>query len=222
VCSSDLDLAKAKAAVAAYKAETGKDLSFQLPTDTSAEAQASAKAFAQLMKKAGITVNVLTQDTATITSTAFPSPTSGKVNPYQMYPTTLFEGTGTSFTLPFLVSNSYQAPGNLTLKVLPASAAALFGGFGRLINPARFSDTTQDSLVWAAQFDTTSARRAKLRAATKYIQENAMVLPAPTIQYLYGFVSDLKGFDTFTLASGGRGRPMTNSGVNWTGVYIDN
>lgn len=216
------DLAKAKAAVAAYKKDTGKDLSFQLPTDTSAEAQASAKAFAQIMKKAGITVNILTQDTATITSTAFPSPTSGKVNPYQMYPTTLFEGTGTSFTLPFLVSNSYQAPNNLTLKVLPASVAPLFGGFGRLINPARFSDPTQDSLVWGAQFDITSARKAKLKAATKYIQENAMLLPLPTIQYLYGFTSNMKGFDTFTLASGGRGRAMTNSGVNWTGVYLEN
>lgn len=215
------DLAKAKAAVAAYKAETGKNLTFQLPSDTSAEAQASAKAFAQIMKKAGITVSILTQDTATITSSAFPSPTSGKVNPYQMYPTTVFEGTGTSFTLPFLVSNMFTAPNNRTIASLGA-LGVFFGAFGRAINPGRFTDTTQDSLVYAGWYDTTSARRTKLRAATKYIQENAMVLPAPTIQYLFGFSSNMKGFDTFTLASGGRGRPMTNSGVNWTGVYIEN
>lgn len=215
------DLAKAKAAVAAYKAETGKDLTFQLPADTSAEAQASAKAFAQIMKKAGITVNILTQDTATITSTAFPSPSSGKVNTYQMYPTTLFEGTGTSFTLPFLQSNGFLAPGNLMLKAQPALAPAL-GAFGRLINPARFSDATQDSLVWGAQFDTSSLRKDKLQAATKYIQENAQVLPMPTIQYLFGFNKKLSGFETYTLASGGRGRPMTNAGVNWTGVYVGN
>jgi len=215
------DLAKAKAAVAAYKAETGKDLAFQLPADTSAEAQASAKAFAQIMKKAGITVNILTQDTATITSNAFPLPSSGKVNPYQMYPTTLFEGTGTSFILPFLVSNMFAAPNNRTVAAF-GPLGAVFGGFGRTINPARFNDTTQDKLIFDAWYDTTSARRTKLRAATKYMQENAMVLPAPTIQYLYGFVSDMKGFDTFTLASGGRGRAMTNAGVNWTGVYIDN
>ena len=215
------DLTKAKAAVAAYKAETGKDLTFQLPADTSAEAQASAKAFAQLMRRAGITVTILTQDTATITSNAFPSPTSGKVNPYQMYPTTLFEGTGTSFILPFLVSNMFTAPNNRTLANFGA-LGALFGGFGRAINPARFSDAAQDRLIFDAWYDTTSARRTKLRAATKYIQENAMVLPAPTIQYLFGFTSNMKGFDTFTLASGGRGRAMTNSGVNWTGVYIEN
>ncbi|MEN9300668.1 MAG: hypothetical protein RLZZ254_449 [Actinomycetota bacterium] len=210
------DLAKAKEYVAAYKKDTGKDLAFQLPADTSAESQASAKAYAQIMRRAGITVNILTQDTATITKTAFPTPGTG-VNTYQMYPTTLFEGTGTSFTLPFLQSNGFRAPGNLSTRAIPA--LALFGG---AINPARFSDTTLDSLVWAAQFDTTSDRRNKLRAATKYIQENAMVQPMPTIQYVYSFASNMKGFDTFTLASGGRGRAMTNSGVNWTGVYIEN
>ena len=210
------DLAKAREYVAAYKKDTGKDLAFQLPADTSAESQASAKAYAQIMRRAGITVNILTQDTATITKTAFPTPGTG-VNTYQMYPTTLFEGTGTSFTLPFLQSNGFRAPGNLSTRAIPA--LALFGG---AINPARFSDTTMDSLVWAAQFDTTSDRRNKLRAATKYIQENAMVQPMPTIQYVYGFASNMKGFDTFTLASGGRGRAMTNSGVNWTGVYIEN
>ena len=214
------DLAKAKAAAAAYKRDTGKNLSFQLPADTSAEAQASAKAFAQIMRKAGITVNILTQDTATITTNAFPSPASGRVNPYQMYPTTLFEGTGTGFILPFIQSNGYTAPGNLTLRATGA-LAPLFGGFGRLINPARFSDPAQDALVWAAQFDTTSARRAKLKAVTKYMQENAAVLPVPSIQYLYGFNANLKGFDTFVLASGGRGRAMTNAGVNWTGVYLE-
>ena len=214
------DLAKAKQYVAAYKAETGKDLSFQLPADTSAEAQASAKAFAQIMKKAGITVNILTQDTATITSTAFPSPTSGRVNTYQMYPTTLFEGTGTGFILPFIQSNGYAAPGNQTLQATGA-LAPLFGGFGRLINPARFSDPAQDALVWGAQFDTTAARRTKLKAVTKYLQETAGVLPVPSIQYLYGFNKNLKGFDTFILAAGGRGRAMTNAGVNWTGVYLE-
>lgn len=215
------DLAKAKEHAAKYKAETGKDLSFQLPADTSAEAQASAKAFAQIMKKAGITVSILTQDTATITSNAFPSPTSGKVNPYQIYPTTLFEGTGTGFILPFIQSNGYSAPGNGLLQATGA-LAPLFGGFGRAINPSRFSDPAQDALVWSAQFDTTSARRAKLKAVTKFIQENASVMPVPTTQYLYGFNSNLKGFDTFILAAGGRGRPMTNAGVNWTGVYLEN
>jgi hypothetical protein len=114
----------------------------------------------------------------------------------------------------------FTAPNNRTVAGLGA-LGVFFGAFGRAINPGRFSDATQDSLVYAGWYDTTSARRTKLRAATKYIQENAMVLPTPTIQYLYGFTNKMKGFDTFTLAAGGRGRPMTNSGVNWTGVYIE-
>lgn len=209
------DLAKAKRFAAAYKAETGKDLAFNIPVDVSADAQASAKSLAQIMKKAGITVNIQTEDTATITAKAFPSP-GNPPNPYQMYPTVLFEGRGVSFTFPFVQSNVYRAPNNLGAAAIPQLLA-----FGVGLNPSRFSDPALDNLVWAAQFDTTKARAAKVKAVTKYLQENASVLSVPTTQYLYGFNANLKGFDTFVLASGGRGRPMTNAGVNWTGVYLE-
>lgn len=218
------NLAKAKQYVAAYKAETGKDLTFTLPADPSSESQAGAKTFAQLMKKAGITVNISTEDTATITANAFPSPSSGKTNPYQMYPTTLFEGTGTEFTLPFVQSNGFNAPGNLFVAGLTRASAALgglFKNFGALINPARLNDPTLDKLVWAAQFDTTSTRTANVKAVSKYLQENADVLPFPTLGYATGLSKNLKGWDKFILASGGAGIPMTNAGLNWTGVYIE-
>ena len=218
------NLAKAKEYVAKYKAETGKDLTFTLPADPSSESQAGAKTFAQLMKKAGITVNISTEDTATITANAFPSPSSGKTNPYQMYPTTLFEGTGTEFTLPFIQSNGFNAPGNLFLAGLTKASAALgfvFKNFGALINPARLNDPALDALVWKAQFDTTSTRTANVKAVTKYLQENATVLPAPTLGYSTGLSKKLKGWDKFTLASGGAGVPMTNAGINWVGVYLE-
>jgi len=215
------NLAKAREHVAKYKAATGKDLTFSQPADTSAESQASAKLFQQMMKRAGITMNISTEDTATITAKAFPSPTSGQVNTYQLYPTTLFEGTGTAFTLPFLQSNSFTAPNNLTLRGLGA-LAPLFGAFGRAINPARFADPKQDALVWAAQYSPDKASRpAKLRALTAYLQETAAVLPAPSIQYGFAFNSKVKGYDTFTLASGGRGKAMTNAGAAWVGVYLE-
>jgi ABC-type transport system substrate-binding protein len=218
------DLAKAKQYVAAYKAETGKDLTFTLPADPSAESQASAKTFAQIMKKAGITVNISTEDTATITANAFPSPSTGKTNPYQMYPTTLFEGTGTEFTLPFVQSNAFSAPGNLFLPGLTRASAALgglFKNFGAIINPARLNDPALDALVWKAQFDTTSTRTANVKAVTKYLQEQAVVLPAPTLGYSTGMSKKLKGWDKFTLASGGAGVPMTNAGINFVGVYLE-
>jgi glutathione transport system substrate-binding protein len=218
------NLAKAKEYVAKYKAETGKDLTFTLPADPSAESQAGAKTFAQLMKKAGITVNISTEDTATITANAFPSPSSGKTNPYQIYPTTLFEGTGTEFTLPFVQSNAFNAPGNLFVAGLSRASAALgglFRNFGALINPARLNDPALDALVWKAQFDTTSTRTANIKAVTKYLQDNATVLPAPTLGYSTGLSKKLKGYDRFTLASGGAGVPMTNAGINWVGVYLE-
>jgi len=215
------NLAKAKEHVAKYKSETGQDLAFSLPTDTSADSQASAKAFAQILKKAGITVTIATEDTATITAKAFPTPGTG-LNPYQMYPTTLFEGTGAYFVLPFIQSNSFRAPGINIAAVVGAANAPTFLAFGALINPGRFSDPAQDTLVWTAQFDTTGTRVKNLKAVTKFMQENANVLPVPTIQYTFGFNKKLKGYDKFILASGGQGRAMTNAGPNWTGVYIEN
>ncbi len=214
------DLAKAKAAVAAYKKDTGKDLTFTTPADTSPEAQASAKLVKQMMKAAGITMNISTEDTATITAKAFPSPSSGKVNEYQLYPTTLFEGTGTSFTLPFLQSNSFAAPNNQFLAAMGALAPT-FVGFGRVINPARFADKTQDALVWAAQYDTTATRKANLLKLTEYLQSTAAVLPGPSIQYGWAFNENVKGYEKFQLAAGGAPKPVSNAGAAWVGVYIE-
>ena len=214
------DLAKAKAAAAAYKKDTGKALTFSFPADASADSQASAKVFKQMMKAAGITANISTEDTATITDRAFPSPTSGKVNPYQLYPTTLAEGTGTSFTLPFLQSNSYAAPGNQFLGAMGA-LAPLFGGFGRVINPARFSDKTQDALVWAAQYDTTATRKANLMKLTEYLQSNASVLAGSATQIGWAFNANVKGYEKFQLAAGGSPKPVSNAGTQWVGVYIE-
>ena len=214
------DLAKAKAAVAAYKKDTGKDLTFTTPADTSAEAQATAKLVKQMMKAAGIVMNISTEDTATITSKAFPTPTSGKVNEYQLYPTTLFEGTGTGFTLPFLQSNGFAAPNNQFLAAM-GPLAPLFGGFGRVINPARCADKTQDALVWAAQFDTTATRKANLLKLTEYLQSTAAVLPSPSIQYGWAFNENVKGYEKFQLASGGSPKPVSNAGASWGGVYLE-
>ncbi|MGA1505860.1 MAG: ABC transporter substrate-binding protein [Ilumatobacteraceae bacterium] len=218
------NLAKAKQYAAAYKQDTGKDLSFQLPTDTSAESQANSKAIQQMMKKAGITMTILTEDTATITAKAFPTPGTG-YNSYQAYPTLLFEGDGTEFVLPFIPSNMFTSPNNLTVAALRAQAGALAAGtfneFGKLINPGRNSDKALDSLVWDAWYDTSSARKAKLRAVTKYYQSEALSIHTPHMAYFTGLSKKLKGWDTFFLASGGRGIPMTNAGINYTGLYIE-
>ena len=99
--------------------------------------------------------------------------------------------------------------------------APLFGGFGRVINPARFADKTQDALVWAAQFDTTATRKANLLKLTEYLQSTAAVLPSPSIQYGWAFNENVKGYEKFQLASGGSPKPVSNAGASWGGVYLE-
>jgi len=217
------DLAKAKKYVAAYKKDTGNDLTYTVPADPSAEAQANAKAAQQIMKKAGITMNISTEDTATITAKAFPSPGTG-FNEYQAYPTLLFEGDGVEFTFPFMVRNMFLTPNNKLVTVLGGPTSQGGGamlGFGALINPGRTNDAALDAAVYAAWYDTTSGRNAKIKAAMKYYQENAFSLHGTSLAYFTGVSKKLKGWDTFYLASGGKGIPMTNAGLNYSGVYIE-
>lgn len=213
------NIAKAKEYAAAYKAETGKDLTFTIPADTSTESQANAKATQQIFKKAGITTTLLIEDTATQVAKAFPSTAEiakGNLNPYPFYGVLLFEGRGTTFTLPFLQTNVFLEPGNGKLALTRALLA-----LGAGLNVGRNADVELSKLIWDAKQDVTAARTAKLKAITKYVQEKAYLLPLPTQVYGFGFSPKLKGFDKFTLASGGQGRAMTNAGINWTAVYLE-
>lgn len=217
------DLAKAKEFVAAYKKETGKDLVFTQPADTDSESQAGAKAAQQILKKAGITMNISTEDTATITAKAFPTPGTG-FNSYQAYPTLLFEGDGVEFTFPFMVRNMFLTPNNKLVAGLggPGSVAGgTFLAFGALINPGRTADAALDAAVFSAWYDTTSGRNAKIKAAVKYYQENAFSLHGASQAYFTGVNKKLKGWDTYFLAGGGKGIPMTNAGINYTGLYLE-
>jgi ABC-type transport system substrate-binding protein len=212
------DTKKSEAFQEAYFKETGKKLTVQLVATTSADSKANAQAVKTILKKSGIESTLLVEDAATQVANAFPGPTAvaaGKFNPYQAYPVVLFEGEGTSFILPFLSPNVFKEPGNDFLKVVPT-----FVAFGVGLNVTRHTDATLSGLLWSAKQDITSARATKLKAVTKYVQENAVVVPTPTLNYTYAFNSKIKGFDKFTLAAGGAGIPMTNAGVNWTGVYI--
>ena len=219
----EYDLAKAKQFAAAYKQETGKDLVFSQPADPSAESQANAKAAQQILKKAGITMNISTEDTATITAKAFPTPGTG-FNSYQAYPTLLFEGDGVEFIFPFMVKNMFLTPNNKLVAGL-GGATSLAGGtflaFGALINVGRTADAALDAAVQSAWYDTTSGRNAKIKAAVKYYQENGFSLHGTHQAYFTGVNKKLKGWDTYFLASGGRGIPMTNAGINFTGLYIE-
>ena len=213
------DVKKSKEYQAAYKAETGKDLTFQINATLSDESLNNAKAAQQIFAKAGINTTINQEDGATQVANAFPglaAAAAGKLNPYQAYAVLLFEGEGTGFILPFLQQNVFSEPGNNA----KTERSPLLPIAGTALNLTRHKDTALTDLVYAAKQDTTKGRDAKLKALTKYVQENAVVIPTPTLMYSFGFGKKLRGYDTFELASKKNGIPMTNAGINWTGIWV--
>jgi peptide/nickel transport system substrate-binding protein len=204
------NLANAKTEAAAYKAATGKDLAFTLPVAETTASMANAKAIQQIMAKAGIAVTLNQETGSAIVAKAFPTPGTSLGNPYQALPILLFEAEGTTFTIPFLVSNTAADTGNM----MGFTGLKPFYG---LLSLTRHKNTAVDKALFDAR---AAGTKAAFAAATEIVQNNAMVIPTPTLQYFFGLNAKLKGFDTFYLASGGKGKPMTNAGINWTGVYI--
>jgi peptide/nickel transport system substrate-binding protein len=206
-------LANAKAELAKYKAATGKDLEFTLPVAETTASLANAKAIQQIMAKAGIKVTLNQETGSAIVAKAFPAPGTSAGNPYQALPILLFEGQGTAFTIPFLVSNTANDVGNFSGKGPLAGLAAFYP----LLSLTRPKNAAVDKALFDARATGTSAA---LKSATEVVQNAAIVVPTPTLTYFYGLNPKLKGFDTYTLAAGGKGKAMTNAGINWTGVYV--
>jgi hypothetical protein len=180
--STSLDLAQAigsrlaKAAVAAYKTDTGKDLSFSIQVAVGDDGGLeNAKYTVKMFEKAGMKVEINQSYTsAELVSKTYPGlldVLGGKLNPFQLVQAALYENTGTDFIAPFLPSNAFLEPGNTKI----ADAGALGAGVravGVQLNFGRHSDTARDELVWKAVGETNQAKRVKAwKAVTKYIQE---------------------------------------------------
>ena len=216
------DLAKAKAAVAAYEAETKKKLEFSIQVavgDTGG--MDNAKYSVAMWKKAGMTVTINNSySSADLVAKVYPSATDvaqGKLNPFQLANLNVYENTGTDFILPFLPSNSFTEPGNN--KAAQTAGAVL--AIGAQLQPARHKDAAYDKLIWAAASEIDPAKRkAAWQAVTKYNQENAFNVAIPGQQYGVFLSPKLMGTDKFILASGGQGIAMSNFGVNYTGAYL--
>jgi ABC-type transport system substrate-binding protein len=217
------DLAKAKAAVKAYEAETGKKLEFTMQVATGDTGGLdNTKFVAAMFKKAGMNVTVSqTFSSAELVAKVYPGAADvaqGKLNPFQFNTLNLYENKGTDFILPFLPSNVFTEPGNTK----GAESGGLLTLIGMSLNTTRHKDTARDALIWAAAGETNTAKRAAAwKAVTKYIQENAFNIPVPGQQYGVTASKKLKGYDKFILASGGQGIPMSNFGINYAGVYLE-
>jgi ABC-type transport system substrate-binding protein len=216
------DLAKAKAAVAAYETATNKKLEFTINVAVGdSGGMDNAKFLVAMWKKAGMTVSINNSYTsAELVAKVYPSAgdvAQGKLNPFQLTNINVYENRGTDFILPFLPSNAFGEPGNI--KAAQTGGAVL--AVGAQLQPLRHKDAALDALIWAAAKETNAANRiAAWKAVTKYVQENAYNIPIPGQQYGVFLNKKLMGTDRFILASGGQGIAMSNFGVNYTGAYL--
>ena len=209
------DLKKAKQYVAAYKAETGKDMEFSLPyVSASADSTANAKLLKEMAEAAGIKVNLLSVTTAEAIQKAFPMQ-------FQMLPLLLMEGTGTAFALPFLVSDT--SGGNPThflrgaARISPALAGLQI--FYSILNLSSFKDEVSENLLFAARAESNKAKAKKLyMQATERLQKEAHLTNIAHTQYQLTY-NKLGGVGKLGLAAGGQRLLMTNFGIDWTGVW---
>ena len=209
------DLKKAKQYVAAYKAETGKDMEFSLPyVSASADSTANAKLLKEMAEAAGIKVNLLSVTTAEAIQKAFPMQ-------FQMLPLLLMEGTGTAFALPFLVSDT--SGGNPThflrgaARISPALAGLQI--FYSILNLSSFKDEVSENLLFAARAEPNKAKSKKLyMQATERLQKEAHLTNIAHTQYQLTY-NKLGGVGKLGLAAGGQRLLMTNFGIDWTGVW---
>ena len=209
------DLKKAKQYVAAYKAETGKDMEFSLPyISASADSTAGARLYKTMAEAAGIKVNLLSVTTAESIQKAFPMQ-------FQMLPLLLMEGTGTAFALPFLVSDT--SGGNPThflrgaARISPALAGLQI--FYSILNLSSFKDEVSENLLFAARAEPNKAKAKKLyMQATERLQKEAHLANMAFTQFQLTY-NKLGGVGKLGLVAGGPRLLMTNFGIDWTGVW---
>ncbi|MGA0064402.1 MAG: ABC transporter substrate-binding protein [Ilumatobacteraceae bacterium] len=206
----------AKDYVAKWKAANpGKELEFSFPyTAGSTDSLANVTLIKQMVEAAGMKMNLLPQTTAEIITKALPQT-------YQVMSLTLAEGTGTAFTLPFLVSDNTfgnaanpfnaaaRATGNLALAAVP-----------RILNLANINDPGLETLlVDARATNSPAAKRRLYQQATQRVQSEAYVATVGYTQYGLVYSKKVQGVNQLGLTSGGKRRQVTNFGIDLTAVY---
>ena len=205
------NLPKAREAALRYKNATGKSVEFTIPADTSIASQNNAKYLKQMMAKAGIVMNVLTEETAVIISRAFNAAQAR--NDYDALPLLLLEGTDVSFNVPFLVTNTFASNSTNPTRVLSRN-------FGSLLNLTRHTDTVVDRYLFGGQAaSTAAAAQIRYRKATQRIQSEALIVPTVRQYYTLFLSPSLRGVGQVQLQRGKTQRIVTNWGIDWTGVW---
>lgn len=207
----NFDLAKAKKAVAAYTAETGKALEFSMPyTSGSTESLANGQMIQAFGAAAGFKINLTPLTTAEIITRAFPQQ-------FQAMALLLMEGTGTAFIFPFIVSD--MSGGNPTHVLAKTPLKILYG----ILNLSAFKDEVSENLLIAARAESNLAKRTALyKKATLQLQQQAHMTNVSYLQYALTFGKKIQGVGVLPLVAGGSRRLITNFGIDWTGVWKSN
>ena len=212
---------KSKEYVAAYKAETGKDLTFSFPSDVSTVSQANAKFFKDQWAKCGITANIIVEESAVIIAKAWNSKatTIKDQNAYDLFFATLFEGTDVTFNAPFILTDSWLP--SLKAAAGGQTAALLRTALGSLLQLNKHSDTRVDDAIYAGQMAT-----SKVGARTKFAEATALLqtegyMGSVAHFYFTMFVNRKNGLTNIgktKLPEGKTQRIMVNFGIDWSGV----
>ena len=208
---------EAKKYVEAYKAETGAtELAFAGPTDTSSVSVGNAKFFQTMMAKCGIKYDFVTEEGAVIIGKAFnPSPAAGShYNAYDSIAILLFEGTDTTFNLPFVLTNGFAATSKNPL------AGIFRTSIGSILGLNHHSNTDVDKLFYEGQAAQSKALAAsKYKAGTALLQTEAIMGATFYFSYELFAGKSLGGIGKTPIELKKTQRLMTNWGIDWAGVY---
>ena len=210
-------VAEAKKYVELYKTETGKtELAFAGPTDTSSVSVGNAKFFQTMMAKCGIKYDFVTEEGAVIIGKAFnPSPAAGShYNAYDSIAILLFEGTDTTFNLPFVLTNGFASTSKNPL------AGIFRTSIGSILGLNHHSNTDVDKLFYEGQAAQSKALAAsKYKAGTALLQTEAIMGATFYFSYELFAGKSLGGIGKTPIELKKTQRLMTNWGIDWAGVY---
>ena len=209
-------LALAKDYVAKCNTDLGAAAPFKLTlyADTSSQSQNNVKFIGDMLLKAGITLNTTNvEESAVLVSKIY----RGGGNLFDFAEGTPAEGDAIGYVVPFFLSKAFPSDSKN-----PMAATPYGKGYNTVIALGGHGDANMDNLFYAAMADTNkTTSKAKWVAATKYLQENALAIPAVHTGF-YMFTNNSKklmGVGTLKNPDGSKPSAMETKGFEWTGIY---
>ena len=201
-----------------------------LYADTSSQSLNNVKFIKQMLEKAGIAMNEITQSESVVLIGKIYAPGG---NAFDFAEGTPAEGASPAYVAPFFMSNAWPKgssnPVLADLSKLSDTIAAATGKarddlqtkFGIILALGNHGDTKVDDLTYAAMAETNPAKnKAAWQAVTEYLQTEGYAIPAVHggFKVFVSNKSKLKGIGKLALPGGGFAETVETKGFEWTGV----